>query len=157
MKIFWMILLVTQSMFIIWFIESTRFFLESATFFRSLFKNLGGWSISPVPDKFTIRVQPCDAWQWGHGGSEPGSGQNTVCVQVTYKIDLTIKKVSKMSFRFDPIDLARGVIAGRRTSARLSSKQVNNKSGYYCSQHLSISSFSFYFINKSFRCVFNLI
>ena len=71
-----------------------------------------------------------------------GVSQALARIQFVYrwhnKIDLTIKKVSKMSFRFDPIDLARGVIAGRRTSARLSSKQVNNKSGYYCSQYLII-------------------
>ena len=126
---FWIYLWETQSTFIISFTESTNFFPWSPRFSRSViwqfesFKTFNiilllfprwafCWRASLVTSDLTSRTWRESLRPWQDYSLSTGFMRGKIRILIT------------PFCRFDPIDLANGLIAGRQTAARLSSKQV---------------------------------
>ena len=129
---FWIYLWETQSTFIISFTEFTNFFPWSPRFSRSViwqfesFKTFNiilllfpilrwafCWRASPAQTSYLTRR----TWR---ESPRPWRDYSLSTGFMRGKIRIVILPFC----RFDPIDLANGLIAGRQTAARLSSKQV---------------------------------
>ena len=126
---FWIYLWETQSTFIISFTEFTNFFPWSPRFSRSViwqfesFKTFNiillsfprwafCWRASLVTSDLMSRTWRESLRPWRDYSLSTGFMRGKIRILIT------------PFCRFDPIDLANGLIAGRQTAARLSSKQV---------------------------------
>ena len=130
MKIkFWTYLWETQSMFITSFTEYTNFFPWSARFCRSLHC----WVVVNPPEyfhlfsKMSFLLDPQTSHIRPDEQDMEGVTQALARIQFVYRLTWWGKREQRFDddlFRFYPIDLANGLIAGTQTAARLSSKQV---------------------------------